>query len=94
MDKFSIFINGKEFKFEKFSNKYYEITPFDEKLAYEDLSNALIKQKKYYIASIGKYNPIQIKEPNEYGEVIKPFKLINNCFIALIEPSKNKNFKE
>ena len=97
MDEFIIKVRNKNFNFKKNNNGYYEITPFDEDIEIEELSNALIQEKGYYISGFGSYNPQPIKEMDEYGEIIHPFNIIEKCFFALIKPSRkninNSDFK-
>ncbi len=89
MEEFVIVVNGKNFNFKKGEEERYIITPFDENIDITDLSNALIKQKKYYIESYGERMTEEVKSENKFDdedEVI-PFNHIDKCYIVKIKKS-------
>ena len=88
MENFTIVVNGQTFNFKKNQYGYYEVTPFDESVSIENLSNALIEQRGYYIASCGEYNPIPVSGLDD-GEVVIPFYIRERCFIVKIEKSQS-----
>ncbi len=89
MDNFSIDVKGQQFDFKKTKYGFYEVTPFVEGIGVEDLGNALLEQKGFYIAGFGQFNPIPVSE--ESGEEIIPFNVKNKCYFALIKESRNHN---
>ncbi len=89
MEEFVIVVNGKNFNFKKCKNERYRITPFDENLDSIDLSNALIKQKKYYIETFDTYNPGAPSDENKFDDEdeVKPFNHVDKCYYAKIKKS-------
>lgn len=88
MEKFTIILDNQNFEFVKSEHNYYIITPFCEEIEVEDLSNALIKQKGYYISCFGQYSPqkVTILEDDETNVI--PFNVKEKCFFAQIKKSQ------
>ena len=66
-----------------------ELSEFDENLDITDLSNALIKQKKYYIETFDTYNPGAPSDENKFDDEdeVKPFNHVDKCYYAKIKKS-------
>lgn len=88
MEEFTIILNGEIFKFKKNKHNFYKVTPFDENISVNDLSNALIEQKGYYISFLDSYNPQPVKDIEEDGNVVIPFDIKEKYFFVQIKKSQ------
>ena len=88
MEKFTIVLNNQNFEFVKNEYGYYIVTPFDENIKVDDLSNALIKQKGYYISGFGEYNPQPVTKLEKDEINVIPFNIKEKCYFIQIKKSQ------